>query len=117
MPEPLAPIAAVPQRIRLDREARAVRITWGDGHESAYDWEYLRWHCPCAFCQGEGGRPGELQMARSLRPEQTEMADLELTGRYALSPTWADGHHTGIYTWRSLRSMCPCEACRQLPAD
>lgn len=108
MPEPESTLETLPQRIKLDRDHRTVLIGWADGHESVFDWEYLRWRCPCASCQGEGGRPGELQMAVVLRPEQTDLADLEMTGRYALSPLWQDGHHTGIYTWRNLRAMCPC---------
>jgi DUF971 family protein len=108
VPEPESTLETIPQRIKLDRDHRRVIIGWADGHESVFDWEYLRWRCPCAHCQGEGGRPGELQMAVVLRPEQTDLADLEMTGRYALSPIWQDGHHTGIYTWRALRAMCPC---------
>lgn len=108
MPDAGGTLATTPQRIKLDRDSRSVLIGWGDGHESIYDWEYLRWKCPCAHCQGEGGRPGELQMVTILKPEQTEMTDLEMVGRYALAPLWKDGHHTGIYTWRSLRSLCTC---------
>lgn len=108
--EPPAGPEFIPQRIKLDREGRSVIIGWGDGHECVYDWEYLRWRCPCAHCQGEGGRPGELQMITVFRPEQTVMEDLEMVGRYALSPLWQDGHHTGIYSWRNLRAMCQDEA-------
>ena len=25
--------------------------------------------------------------------------------------TWEDGHNTGIYSFRLLRSLCPCTAC------
>jgi DUF971 family protein len=100
----------LPQRVKLDRDNRSVLIGWGDGHTSVYDWEYLRWRCPCAHCQGEGGRPGELETLTAFRPEQTVMEDLEMVGRYALAPIWQDGHRTGIYTWRNLRGMCPdCE--------
>ena len=24
---------------------------------------------------------------------------------------WADGHHTGFFTFRLLRERCPCEEC------
>jgi hypothetical protein len=33
---------------------------------------------------------------------------LQLVGQYALQPTWADGHHTGFYTFQRLREECPC---------
>jgi DUF971 family protein len=29
-------------------------------------------------------------------------------GNYAIQPTWADGHHTGFYTFARLREECPC---------
>jgi DUF971 family protein len=34
-----------------------------------------------------------------------------MVGGYAIAPAWADGHHTGYYTFTLLRDRCPCEAC------
>ena len=31
--------------------------------------------------------------------------------QYAVAPTWGDGHHTGFYTFTTLREMCPCDEC------
>ena len=50
---------------------------WADGQRSDYDWEYLRWRCPCAHCSGEGEFPGALEGRTSLRPDETEMIDVE----------------------------------------
>jgi DUF971 family protein len=36
---------------------------------------------------------------------------LASVGNYAVSFTWADGHSTGIYSFRLLRHLCPCDAC------
>jgi DUF971 family protein len=33
------------------------------------------------------------------------MVDLEMVGRYAVKPTWSDGHSTGIFTFRNLRGL------------
>ncbi len=93
-------------------ERRVVEITWLDGHKSEYDFEYLRWSCPCALCQGEGGAPGALTYATALSPEQADLQDMQPVGNYAMSLAWADGHNTGIYTWENLRRMCPCEECQ-----
>ena len=49
--------------------------------------------------------PGSLAHTTKLTPQQTDLADLQLVGSYGMSPTWQDGHHTGIYTFRNLRSM------------
>jgi DUF971 family protein len=97
--------ATTPTDIELDTGGRRMRFSWGDGRSSAYDWEYLRWRCPCATCSGEGEFAGELQHRTELRPEETVMVDLELVGRYAVKPTWSDGHDTGIFTFRNLRGL------------
>ncbi|HZU06595.1 MAG TPA: DUF971 domain-containing protein [Chloroflexota bacterium] len=100
-----------PEDIAVDVDQRLMRIQWSDGHEGVYDFETLRWQCPCAECRGEGGLPGRLAQLDRLTPQQTELVDLRLVGRYGLTPVWADGHQTGIYTFRALRAMCQCAAC------
>ena len=103
-PGATTPGATTPTDIELDTRGRRIRIIWGDGRRSDYDWEYLRWRCPCATCSGEGEFEGELQSRTELRPDEIEMVDLELVGRYAVKPTWRNGHDTGIYTFRNLRT-------------
>ena len=99
--------------IRIDAERAAGRVTlgWADGHETTYDTVTLRWLCPCAFCRGEAGMPGWLDTAPTLTPDQTRLVDMSIVGAYAIMPMWADGHHTGFYTYRLLRDRCPCAAC------
>ena len=98
-----------PTRIHADRPGKALEIEWADGHVTRYDFVTLRWLCPCAFCRGEAGMPGWLDSAPTLTEVQTELTDVQLVGQYALAPTWADGHHTGYYTFARLREDCPCE--------
>jgi DUF971 family protein len=100
-----------PTRINADRESGLVTIEWSDGHRSEFDAVGLRLLCPCAFCQGEAGRPGWLDTNPTLTPEQTQLLGMRLVGAYALAPTWADGHDTGYYTYEALRTSCPCPAC------
>ena len=76
-----------------------------------YDFIALRWLCPCAYCRGEAGMPGWLDTAPTLTAEQTRMVDIQLVGNYAVAPHWADGHHTGYYTFALLRERCPCADC------
>lgn len=101
MPDVIAP--------SLDR--RCIDITWLDGHQSSYGFEFLRWQCPCAICRGEGGAPGVLATTTELTPAQTNLTDLGPVGNYAMSITWVDGHSTGIYSWEYLRRICPCSTC------
>jgi DUF971 family protein len=97
-----------PTRIHADRAGGRLEIQWADGHRSSYDFVTLRWLCPCAYCRGEAGQPGWLDSAPTLTPAQTQLTDVQLVGQYALAPTWADGHHTGYYTFERLREACPC---------
>jgi DUF971 family protein len=105
-------LAYRPTRIVRDAEHRQVRIPWADGHESVYDWEYLRRHCRCANCHGEWGEPGYLSKTPVFMAGETDIKTMTHVGRYAIQIFWADGHDTGIYAFRDLRDICPCQECR-----
>jgi DUF971 family protein len=98
-----------PKKIHADRAARELQVDWADGHRSVYDFTTLRWLCPCAFCRGEAGMPGWLDSNPELSDDQTTLTDMSMVGQYAVQPTWADGHHTGYYTFARLREECPCQ--------
>ena len=102
---------STPTTIHADRSGGRLEIVWDDGHETTYDVTTLRWLCPCAFCRGEAGMPGWLDSDPTLTEEQTRLVDVVLVGGYAIAPSWADGHHTGYYTFTLLRDRCPCPAC------
>jgi DUF971 family protein len=106
-----------PISIEAVRADHRLLVEWSDGHHSSYDFEYLRWRCPCAICQGEGGMPGVLSLTKELREDQIEMIDLRMVGRYAIAPTWQDGHDTGIYAFEYLRAICPCDDCQYPQVD
>ncbi len=91
---------------RLADEGK-VRITWSDGHLSEYPFAYLRGWCPCAACQGHGSD------RRYVHAGNTELTQIGVVGKYALSLGWGDGHDTGIYSYRYLRELCPCSACQR----
>jgi ATP-binding protein involved in chromosome partitioning len=83
-----------------------LRIVWNDGHESLYPVRLLRLACRCAHCIDEHtGRP-------ILRPDSvpSDVRPVRISGvgRYALAFAWSDGHDSGIYTFESLRALCPC---------
>lgn len=86
-------------------------IQWADGHQSAYDFELLRWRCPCAECAGEMGRPGTLATTSELTDDQVELVQMEAVGLFGIRPYWKDGHDTGIYGLSFLRAICPCDEC------
>ena len=98
-----------PLDVEVHVDQRQMRIKWSDGHDAVYDFEALRWACPCAQCAGEGNIPGVVTLDMVFTPEQTTLERVKWIGRYALAPIWADGHDTGLFTYQKLRGMCQCE--------
>jgi DUF971 family protein len=103
---------AVPTSYELDEDHHRLLIMWSDGHESVHPYEALRRACPCAWCAGEGGQKGSVDATTVFTPQQTTLYELQMVGRYGLTPVWGDGHHTGIYTYEKLRGTCQCDACQ-----
>ena len=96
-------------------------IVWKDGHESEYPFPYLRRMCPCAECSvirhkgrdvhslfapDGNGDSSLVDVAENVYP-----VDIQLVGRYAVQFKWSDGHSTGIYSFETLKGMCPCAEC------
>jgi len=93
--------------VRSPRGAKVTELDWADGHKGKYPHEILRGYCPCAGCQGHSA-----QIA--FKPAEgiaLELDDIQPVGNYALCFKWFDGHDTGLYSYRYLRSLCQCEAC------
>lgn len=92
---------------RIGRDS--VQVMWNDGHESLYPNRYLRDNCPCATCREHRpnrrlpvlGNPGELF------PQQ-----IRVVGHYAIGVEWSDSHSSGIYSYATLRRLCPCGRCQ-----
>jgi len=94
-------------------------IEWGDGHVSHYGFVFLRDACPCAMCEEERGksgrRPGDPATAAPgallmFKPTAKPLS-AEGVGKYAIKFSWNDNHDLGIYSWKFLREVCPCEEC------
>jgi DUF971 family protein len=115
------PVAAVtPAKIRVKKsEGTGVEIDWKDGHQSTWNFAWLRNACPCATCHEEreksGRKPGEakpkaqaLLVMYEAPPRPTEVTPV---GKYAVKFKWNDGHEAGIYSWEYLRRVCRCDTC------
>ena len=79
------------------------RVTWDDGAVTEYEWDKLRRACPCAYCSGEGTFAGNVDANTRFSEAQKTLKEVYVVGRYGLTPEWADGHDTGIYTYKMLR--------------
>ena len=97
MPDPV--LAVKPVRVRAPKGARTFEIHWADGYVGKISHALLRGYCPCAGCQGHSGQikfvPGGDQ----------ELEKIDPVGNYALQLTWGDGHGSGLYSFRYLRSL------------
>lgn len=99
--------APVPTELRR-LGVNSVRVEWSDGHEAEYANKYLRDHCPCAECQEKPSR----SLPVVGQGDDVYPVQIGLVGRYAISIQWSDGHDAGIYSYRTLRELCPCAACQ-----
>lgn len=116
-----------PAHIAISK-SRGMTIDWSDGHKSVYPVAFLRDNCPCASCTGaEGGEPqrtnyqGEEAQPKDANPFKMykpalKMLSVNEVGAYAVRIDWSDGHNTGIYSFRHLRQVCPCESCKPAAA-
>jgi DUF971 family protein len=82
-------------------------VKWEDGTESFISLEQLRRACPCAGCKGEADILGNVYKGpeQKLTPLAFQLRNLSRIGTYALQPTWADGHATGIYSFDYLHHI------------
>lgn len=95
-------------RVKSPRGAKVTHIEWGDGHLGVYPHQILRGYCPCAACQGHSGNIRYIEPSES----QLEIDKIEPVGNYALQLEWFDGHASGIYSYKYLRTICYCDECR-----
>ena len=120
MPIPIDPRKKASNvRIHVSTGA-GVDITWADGHQSHYDFAYLREECPCATCNDERGKkqafaavaPSPSAVLPMFKPKPRAQS-AAVMGNYAVQINFSDGHSTGIYSYDHLRSICPCTECAQ----
>ena len=82
-------------------------VKWEDGTEDFIALDKLRRACPCAGCKGEVDIFGNLYKnpEKPLAANAFELVRIISIGGYAIQPTWADGHNTGIYSFEYLRRV------------
>ncbi len=95
--------AAITPTALRQKSASELAITWSDGVESIYDVRSLRLACGCAVCVDEWSGEGRLDPASV--PDDVHPLRIEPVGRYAIQIAWSDGHGTGIYPFRRLRTL------------
>ena len=85
-------------------EAGAVFLKWSDDFEAQPSYRTLCGFCPCAGCQGHGGKIAYHDPGRDVEP-----STIEAVGNYAIRFSWKDGCQDGIYSFSFLRQICEPE--------
>lgn len=101
-----------PTDIKIRRAEHQMVVTWKDGHVSTFSLTELRKNCPCASCNserekraGEGGQNPFVILKNDPGVGPPGLMSAQMVGNYAIHLSWSDGHNTGIYDFRLLRSM------------
>lgn len=97
--------------VSIEAIGEELAIKWDDGSESYIPLEKLRRACPCAGCKGETDIMGQVHQGPgiTLGPAAFRLRRIVNVGGYGISPIWADGHGSGIYTFEYLgRLGSPC---------
>lgn len=91
----------------IQQIGQELAIKWDDGSECFISLETLRRNCPCASCHGETDVLGNVYKGpeRTLGAASFQLVRLNNVGGYALSPLWADGHSTGLYSFEFLKKL------------
>lgn len=92
---------ATPLEIRLRTNSRLLVVSFDDGSEFEYSFEYLRTHSPSAEVKGHGPGQEVLQTGK----EDVVLKSVEPVGHYAVRLVFDDGHDSGLYTWPYLYEL------------
>ncbi|MCH7703141.1 MAG: DUF971 domain-containing protein [Planctomycetes bacterium] len=107
-PSPGSSEPVVPSDLKVKLAEQRLHVTWADGSQCVYDLAVLRRHCPCATCRIEreqrSDSPGSLTILKA-DPRNLRTTGAKLVGRYAIQFEWSDGHNTGIFDFRFLRTL------------
>lgn len=84
-----------------------LKAVFKDGFESVIKLEDLRNECPAADSKEERKKQNDnlIPTINIFKKGRNELTELKMVGNYAINAVWADGHHTGIYTWELFREI------------
>ena len=95
-----------PADLKVQLREQRLLVDWNDGVRSEYCLAELRRVCPCATCRTEReATRGTLLPILKADPTGVRVTSAKLVGHYAIQFFWSDGHNTGIFDFRFLRSL------------
>ncbi|MDO8629136.1 MAG: DUF971 domain-containing protein [Phycisphaerales bacterium] len=98
--------SVTPSDLKVKIAEQRLLVDWKDGKRSEFSLAELRRVCPCAACRTERERQSDnpLKILRS-DPTGVRVVSARLVGTYAIQFDWSDGHNTGLFDFRFLRSL------------
>lgn len=97
----IEPSNHTPTDIKLHQLSRILEISFDNGETFKLPCEFLRVYTPSA--EALGHVPGQeiLQTGK----ENVNISAIKAVGNYGISPTFSDGHNSGIYSWSMLYQL------------
>ena len=92
-----------PTEVKYLEEKGQLVITFSDDYVAEFNTAFLRGYCPCAHCQGHGAGPSKWNAIKT--PAATRVENVTPVGNYGMCIVWADGHDTGIHSFKRLRNL------------
>ena len=95
-----------PVDLKVKISEQRLIVDWKDGVQAEYLFKELRRVCPCATCktERESGSENPLHILKA-DPTDLRVVGAKLVGNYAIQFSWSDGHDTGIFDFRFIRSL------------
>lgn len=87
--------------IKLHQRSRILEVSFDNGETFKLSCEYMRVYTPSAEALGHAPGQEILQTGK----ENVNITEIKPIGNYGISPTFSDGHKTGIYSWDMLYKL------------
>ncbi len=98
--------STMPKDLKVQIQRQRLIVEWMDSSRSEYSFDELRRQCPCATCRTEREERHDNPLAiLKSDPTGVRVTRAQLVGTYAIQFFWSDGHNTGIFDFRYLRSL------------
>ena len=109
-PDSLGETECVPISIERDQETGIV-IRWSDGAVTSWTATRLRGQCPCATCREKkraestkSDRSSGLPVLSAAEAQPVKIESMRPVGSYAYNIAFSDGHSSGIFPFKLLRT-------------
>ncbi len=87
--------------IKLHQLSHILEVSFDNGETFKLPCEYLRVYTPSAEALGHAPGQETLQTGK----ENVNITQIKPIGNYGISPTFSDGHNSGIYSWDMLYKL------------